>query len=190
MALSRTGRCFGFAGNRLDTPWRCRGLQIAGVTFDAHTLLFSSLAILMGYQSILFAIFAKTFAISEGFLPKDPRVDRFFKIIYLERGLALGTVAFLAGLILLGSRRVAVEIYPFRPSRLRRHHALGHSGRDPDGVGLSNRALKFFCKYSGNEASPMSHASTALKSESDAFASLRMTISRVNAPASSLAENL
>jgi Glycosyl transferase family 2 len=79
------------------------GLQIAGVTFDAHTLLFSSLAILMGYQSILFAIFAKTFAISEGFLPKDPRVDRFFKIIYLERGLALGTVAFLAGLILLGA---------------------------------------------------------------------------------------
>jgi glycosyltransferase involved in cell wall biosynthesis len=79
------------------------GLQIAGVTFDAHTLLFSSLAILMGYQSILFAIFAKTFAISEGFLPKDPRVDRFFKIIYLERGVALGTVAFLAGLILLGA---------------------------------------------------------------------------------------
>jgi glycosyltransferase involved in cell wall biosynthesis len=78
-------------------------LQIDGVTFDAHTLLFSSLAILMGYQSILFAIFAKTFAISEGFLPKDPRVDRFFKIIYLERGLALGTVAFLAGLILLGA---------------------------------------------------------------------------------------
>jgi glycosyltransferase involved in cell wall biosynthesis len=89
----------GLAGYAVALP----GLQIAGVTFDAHTLLFSSLAILMGYQSILFAIFAKTFAISEGFLPKDPRVDRFFKIIYLERGLALGTVAFLAGLILLGA---------------------------------------------------------------------------------------
>jgi glycosyltransferase involved in cell wall biosynthesis len=89
----------GLAGYAVALP----GLQIAGVTFDAHTLLFSSLAILMGYQSILFAIFAKTFAISEGFLPKDPRVDRFFKIIYLERGLVLGTVAFLAGLILLGA---------------------------------------------------------------------------------------
>lgn len=89
----------GLAGYAVALP----GLTIAGVTFDAHTLLFSSLAILMGYQSILFAIFAKTFAISEGFLPKDPRVDRFFKIIYLERGLALGTVVFLAGLILLGA---------------------------------------------------------------------------------------
>jgi glycosyltransferase involved in cell wall biosynthesis len=79
------------------------GLNIGGVTFGAHTLLFSSLAILMGYQSVLFAICAKTFAINEGLLPKDPRVDDFFKLIYLERGLAIGALTFLAGLILLGS---------------------------------------------------------------------------------------
>ena len=79
------------------------GLTVGAVTFDAHTLLFSSLAIMIGYQSILFAICAKTFAISEGWLPEDPRVDRFFKVIYLERGLAIGALAFLAGLILLGA---------------------------------------------------------------------------------------
>ena len=78
------------------------GLTLAGVTFDAHTLLFSSLAIMMGYQSVLFAICAKSFAVSEGLLPKDPRIDRFFKVIYLERALAIGALAFLAGLILLG----------------------------------------------------------------------------------------
>ena len=89
----------GLAGYAAALP----GLQIAGVTFDAHTLLFSSLAILMGYQSILFAIFAKTFAISEGLLPNDPRIERFFKVIYLERGLAIGVLAFFAGLILLGA---------------------------------------------------------------------------------------
>jgi glycosyltransferase involved in cell wall biosynthesis len=79
------------------------GLKIGGVTFDAHTLLFSSLAILMGYQSVLFAICAKTFAINEGLLPKDPRIDQFFKVMYLERGLAIGSLALLAGLILLGA---------------------------------------------------------------------------------------
>ena len=79
------------------------GLTIYGITFDAHTLLFSSLAIMMGYQSILFAICAKTFAINEGLLPKDERVDRFFKVIYLERGLVIGALAFLVGLILLGA---------------------------------------------------------------------------------------
>jgi glycosyltransferase involved in cell wall biosynthesis len=90
---------FGLAGYAVALP----GLTIGGVTFDAHTLLFSSLAIMMGYQSVLFAICAKTFAINEGLLPKDPRVDRFFKVIYLERGLAIGALAFLAGLILLGA---------------------------------------------------------------------------------------
>jgi hypothetical protein len=89
----------GLAGYAVALP----GLQIAGVTFDVHTLLFSSLAILMGYQAVLFAISAKTFAINEGLLPKDPRVDQFFKVIYLERGLAIGALAFLAGLILLGA---------------------------------------------------------------------------------------
>ncbi len=87
----------GLTGYALAMP----GLNIAGVTFDAHTLLFSSLAILMGYQSVLFAISAKAFAINEGFLPNDPRVDRFFKVIYLERGLAIGALIFLSGLILL-----------------------------------------------------------------------------------------
>ena len=78
------------------------GLNIGGITFDAHTLLFSSLAVLMGYQSILFAILAKTFAINEGLLPKDPHLDRFFQLVYLERGLAIGALAFLAGMVLLG----------------------------------------------------------------------------------------
>lgn len=89
----------GLAGYAVALP----GLTIGGVTFDAHTLLFSSLAIMMGYQSVLFAICAKSFAIGEGLLPKDPRIDRFFKVIYLERGLAIGALAFLAGLILLGA---------------------------------------------------------------------------------------
>jgi glycosyltransferase involved in cell wall biosynthesis len=79
------------------------GLTIGGVTFDAHTLLFSSLAVMLGYQSVLFAVCAKTYAINEGLLPKDPRFDRLFKAIYLEVGLVVGALAFLAGLVLLGA---------------------------------------------------------------------------------------
>jgi hypothetical protein len=33
--------------------------------------------------------------------PKTPRIDWFFKLVYLERGLAIGGLAFLAGLFLL-----------------------------------------------------------------------------------------
>lgn len=77
------------------------GLTINGVTFDAHTLLFASLAILCGYQSVLFAILSKTFAVSEGLMPEDPRLSQFFKVMYLERGLILSGLGLLVGLGLL-----------------------------------------------------------------------------------------
>ena len=77
------------------------GVTIMGITFDAHTLLFASLAILCGYQSILFAIFSKTFAISEGLLPENPRMTRFFQVVTLEKGLLLGSGAFVIGLAFL-----------------------------------------------------------------------------------------
>jgi glycosyltransferase involved in cell wall biosynthesis len=77
------------------------GLTLRRIIFDAHTLLFASLAILCGYQAIFFAIFTKTFAMSEGLIPEDPRLTRFFKIVTLERGLLIAVVAVLIGLALL-----------------------------------------------------------------------------------------
>jgi hypothetical protein len=101
MALSRPRLYLRF-------PWSSRIRRSVAEVADrrcdircAYAFVFD-LAILMGYQSVLFAIFAKTFAIREGLLPKDPRVDRFFNVIYLESGLAIGAAAFLSGLILLG----------------------------------------------------------------------------------------
>ena len=87
----------GIAGYAIAMP----GLTLGAVTFDAHTLLFASLAILCGYQSILFAILTKTFAINEGLLPEDPRMNRFFKLVNLERGLITSSITLLVGLALL-----------------------------------------------------------------------------------------
>jgi glycosyltransferase involved in cell wall biosynthesis len=87
----------GMTGYAIAMP----GVTLGGVTFDAHTLLFASLAILCGYQSILFAILTKTFAISEGLLPEDPRINRFFEFINLEKGLMISSMTFLVGLGLL-----------------------------------------------------------------------------------------
>jgi hypothetical protein len=63
--------------------------------------LFASLAVLCGYQAILFAIFTKTFAISEGLMLEDPRLTRFFTFMNLERGLMVAAVALLTGVALL-----------------------------------------------------------------------------------------
>jgi glycosyltransferase involved in cell wall biosynthesis len=94
---------FGVLGYLVAMP----GLRIGHSTFDAHTLLISSLAILCGYQWILFAIFAKTFAVTEGFLPPDRQLERFFELVNLEKGLIVASVAILAGgtLLLLAVRQ-------------------------------------------------------------------------------------
>ena len=84
---------FGLLGYLVAMP----GLRIGHSTFDAHTLLFASLAILCGYQCILFAIFAKTFATTEGFLPPDRHLERFFEVVNLEKGLVVAALAVLAG---------------------------------------------------------------------------------------------
>lgn len=77
------------------------GYEISGITFDAHTLLFASLAAIVGFQGIVFALLSKMFAISEGLLPPDPRVDRFFDRFPLERGLILAGLSMAIGLSLM-----------------------------------------------------------------------------------------
>ncbi|HPF98879.1 MAG TPA: glycosyltransferase family 2 protein [Kiritimatiellia bacterium] len=77
------------------------GARIHGINLDAHTLLFAAVAILCGYQSVLFAVFTKTFAMNEGLLPEDKRLRGFFDVVNLERGILLGLVTFVAGVVLL-----------------------------------------------------------------------------------------
>jgi hypothetical protein len=77
------------------------GVRLGGISFDAHTLLFASLAIISGYQSIVFAVFTKVFAISERLLPPDRRMNRLFELVNLEKGLLVGAFAMIFGIALL-----------------------------------------------------------------------------------------
>lgn len=79
------------------------GLTISGVTFDAHTLLFASLAILCGYQLLMFAVFTKAFAVSERLLPDDGWMIRFFRLVNVERGIVAGLIMCLLGIALLAA---------------------------------------------------------------------------------------
>ena len=71
---------------------------VGGVTFDAHTLLYAAMAVLICSQAICFAVFARTFAITEGLLPEDALLYRLFRIFTLEKGLALGALFIFGGL--------------------------------------------------------------------------------------------
>ncbi len=87
---------FGFSQFRI---WQGSQMQIN--LKDIQTLIIASLAILCGYQSILFAIFTKSFAINEGLLPIDKQFTKFFEIVNLERGLAVASIALFIGIVFL-----------------------------------------------------------------------------------------
>jgi hypothetical protein len=76
-------------------------VRIGGVVFDTNTLLIAAMLLLVGFQLMAFALFARVFAISEGLLPEDPRLTRLFRVATLELGLLIGCLVALVGLGLL-----------------------------------------------------------------------------------------
>ena len=95
----------GLAGYTIAMP----GMQIAGISFDLHTLLFASLSVITGYQAVWFAALTKVFGMAEGFLPMDPRITRLFKVFDLEKGLMLGSI-----LVLLGGSLLLLAVNQWR----------------------------------------------------------------------------
>src|SRR5690349_6704397 len=66
--------------------WLLVGPRVVdGITFDIHTFLYAAMAIVIGYQTVIFAIFTKVFAITEGLLPEDPRLKTLFRYIKIGR---------------------------------------------------------------------------------------------------------
>jgi glycosyltransferase involved in cell wall biosynthesis len=70
-----------------------------GVTFDVQTLLYGAMAVVVGFQAVLFSYLARVFAVTEGLLPEDPRLSRLFRVATLETGLAVGAFLVLVGAV-------------------------------------------------------------------------------------------
>jgi len=72
---------------------------VHGVRLDVHTLLYGLMSILLGFQFVAFATFTKVFAITEGLLPEDPKLNTAFRYITLETGVITGAALTLLGII-------------------------------------------------------------------------------------------
>ncbi len=77
-------------------------VHVGNVVVDIHSLLVAGLCGLLGYQLVIFAVFTKTFAITEGFHPEPPYYKRLYRYVSLETGLLVGAVIAFVGLALLG----------------------------------------------------------------------------------------
>lgn len=77
------------------------GTAIAGIQFDAHTLLVGSMLIICGFQALCLGILIEKFAISEGILPKRKRTRPGAALLRLEVGLLLSSGLFMVGILLI-----------------------------------------------------------------------------------------
>jgi glycosyltransferase involved in cell wall biosynthesis len=75
-------------------------IKIGGVELNVGTLMMACMAVVVGFQLVVFAFFTKVFAIAEGLLPEDPKLRRVFKVFTLEKGIAAGLVVLLVGTVL------------------------------------------------------------------------------------------
>lgn len=73
-------------------------VTVGEVAFDVDTLVGAGAALVIGFQAVLFALLTKVYAMQEGFLPHDARVQRIIDWWSLERGLLLGGLLAAAGL--------------------------------------------------------------------------------------------
>ena len=120
------------------------GWTFHGVIFDAHTLLFASLAILCGYQSVLFAVLTQTFALSEGLMPAEPATARMTGWINLERGLLASLGALCGGIVLLLAAMNEWRLSHFGPLNYAHTMRLVIPGATLTALGFQTMLSSFF----------------------------------------------
>ncbi len=72
--------------------------QLGQATLDVHTLAYAALSVLLGFQAVLFALFTRTFAVTQGLMPPSRLLNRLYRFVTLETGLAVGGLLVLGGL--------------------------------------------------------------------------------------------
>src|SRR6516162_9935602 len=71
---------------------------VGGIGFDVHSLLYASLAVVVGFQSMMFWVFAKVYGMRERIVPPDLWFQSLISVVTLEAGLIVGAVLLLGGL--------------------------------------------------------------------------------------------
>jgi glycosyltransferase involved in cell wall biosynthesis len=72
--------------------------MVGRITLDIHTLFYASLAVVVGFHSALFYVFARLYGMREGLVPPDERFLRMTGALTLEAGLLAGLILLLVGI--------------------------------------------------------------------------------------------
>lgn len=79
------------------------GVHIGPAALGPHTLLVSAIAIILGYQGVMLALFTSTFAWRANLAPAPRFLELFYGLFTLERGIVASLVGAILGVALIGS---------------------------------------------------------------------------------------
>jgi glycosyltransferase involved in cell wall biosynthesis len=78
-------------------------VSVGRITFAEHSMVLTAAAVNIGFEAMLFWAFAKVIAIQRGLFLRDARFEKLRQSMPLERGLALGAVLIVLGLVAFGA---------------------------------------------------------------------------------------
>lgn len=74
-------------------------VRIGGVTLGVDTLVVCYALLIIGFQSVIFAVLTKKYGTNEGFLPPNPTFERILRQVSFERGVVMGLILFVVGVV-------------------------------------------------------------------------------------------
>ena len=74
-------------------------LKVGHIILDINTLMYATLLIIIGVQSILFSLFTHVFGVNSKLIPDDQPMGRLINRITLEKGILISVCMILVGLI-------------------------------------------------------------------------------------------
>ena len=75
-------------------------VKIGSHAYDIHVMTLAGFATLLGYQILFMGLYARAYAFAEKFVTKDEFISGLYQWFTLERGIALGALFFLCGVVL------------------------------------------------------------------------------------------
>jgi hypothetical protein len=114
-ALMIPGGLLGLTGLVLMVLLWVGPLHMGHTVLDVHTMLLSSMLVIVGYQAVTIGFAARIFALQQEIGPPSRALRWGFRVLNLERGLIAGAAAVVAGLALIGYVVLVWSAHGFGP---------------------------------------------------------------------------
>lgn len=75
-----------------------KNIQLGSIVLGIHSRLYLGAMVVVGFQMIIFSLFAKVYAVNSGMHPKADKVTKFLSKITLEKGLVSGIILTIIGI--------------------------------------------------------------------------------------------